>query len=189
MKGEVIAFPTETTYGLGCDSRDAKAVRKIFLLKQRDRSKPLLLVADTVARAMQVVDLEKMTKEQKFVMKDLTRRYWPGALTLVLPARREVGLAAAVRPRWEVAIRVSSSIEVRKLVREIGFPMVATSANISGKVALRSVRAIAREFASSRVKPDRIVDGGVLPRRKASTVVRIEKDGTLTVIRAGAIRI
>lgn len=181
-RGGVVAFPTETTYGLGCDPRNAKAVAKVFRIKGRDRSKALPLVASSSLEVKRVAILDGTATL-------LGRRYWPGPLTLVLPVRRGARLQRPVAPEGEVAIRVSSSPFVRALVRAFGYPLVATSANKSGEPECRSGRSVRRVFQDAKTKPDIIADLGVLQKRKPSTVARVKSDETVHILRKGAIRI
>lgn len=181
-RGGVVAFPTETTYGLGCDPRNVKAVAKIFKIKGRGKNKPLPLVASSSLEVKRVAMLEGAAAS-------LGRRYWPGPLTLVLPVRRGARLQRSVAPKGEVAIRVSSSPFVRALVRAFGFPLVATSANRSGEPECRSGRSVRRVFQDAKTKPDLIADLGVLQKRKPSTVARVKSDETVRILRKGAIRI
>ncbi len=175
-QGGVIAFPTETTYGLGCDPRNARAVGRIFKIKGRDSSNPLLLVAGSWAQVEQVAHL--LANVRRFV-----RAYWPGALTLILPVREEARLVPGVVFNREVSIRYSSSATVRRLTRRFGFPIVATSANVSGQPASRSMD----EVRAAGLEVDFILDEGTLPTRKPSTVVRMHKTGQLEVVRLGAV--
>ncbi len=172
-RGGVIAYPTETTYGLGCDPRNAKAVLRIYAIKGREKKKPLLLVASSIAQVKKVA---------RVVGKNLTlaNRYWPGPLTLVLPAKRG---------KKEIAIRVSSSKLVQSLTEAYGFPIVSTSANKSGEQECRSGRAIVATFQNQKNKPDLVIDVGSLPRRKPSTVARVGEGGDFEVLRHGAIKI
>jgi L-threonylcarbamoyladenylate synthase len=183
-RGGVIAYPTETTYGLGCDPRNAKAVARIYHIKGREKNKPFLLVAADVKQAKRVADFG--TPGQASVLR-ITRKYWPGPLTLVLPAR--CGLAKAIAPRGEVAIRVSSAEFVRAVCRAYGFPIVSTSANRSGEPDARSGLAILKMFSSASLQPDLLLDSGSLPRRKPSTVARISHDGSIEILRRGAVRL
>lgn len=181
-RGEVIAYPTETTYGLGCDPRNAKAVAKIFRIKQRDKKHPVLLVASSSLQAKKVVHLTGM-------MAQLAQKNWPGALTLVLPARPGTRLAPQILLKGNIAVRVSSYPFVQALTKAYGFPIVSTSANISGEPDARSGRAVARTFQNRPAQPDVVIDMGSLPKRKPSTIVEMQKDGTLHVLRQGAVRI
>ncbi len=180
--GGVIAFPTETTYGLGCDPRNAKAVAQVFKIKGRGKNKPLPLAASSLSQVKRVAVLDRASAS-------LGQRCWPGPLTLVLPARRGLRLQRLVAPKGEVAIRVSSSPFVRELVRAYGFPIVATSANKSGEPECRSGRSVVRAFQGAQTKPDLVLDLGALPRRKPSTIARVCPDGKVAVLRRGAVRI
>ncbi|HWQ99498.1 MAG TPA: L-threonylcarbamoyladenylate synthase, partial [Candidatus Methylomirabilis sp.] len=158
-RGGVIAFPTETTYGLGCDPRNTKAVARIFRIKGRPLLKALPLVVSSVLDVKRVAVLAEPAAR-------LARRYWPGPLTLVLPVRRGQRFHHLVAPNNEVAIRVSSSPFVRALVRAYGFPIVATSANRSGQPECRSGRSVVRVFQDAKMKPGIVIDVGPLPRRR-----------------------
>ena len=189
-RGGVIAFPTETTYGLGCDPRNAKAVRRIYAIKGREKGKPLLLVASSMAQASRVGDLRDVPSA-------VTKAHWPGPLTLVVPAKVSAKLAKEIAPKKEVAVRVSSSEIVQALTSSFGFPIVATSANRSGEPDCRSGRAVVRAFedsperspAGSSDTPDLILDLGSLPRRKPSTLARFMKSGQVEVLRQGSVRL
>lgn len=181
-RGGVIAFPTETTYGLGCDPRKTDAVRRIYAIKGREKGKPLLLVASSVAQASRVGDL-------RAVPSSLQKKHWPGPLTLVVPARTAAKLVKEIAPKGEVAVRVSSSEIVQALTTRYGFPIVATSANRSGEPDCRSGRAVSRAFEGSSDKPDLILDMGSLPRRKPSTLARVTSSEEIEVLRQGAVRL
>lgn len=171
--GGVIAFPTETTYGIGCDPRNPKAVARIYRMKGRDPKKPLLLVASSLAQ------VKKVAVVSPDVVK-IANAYWPGALTLVLPKKHG---------RGDVAIRVSSSEVVHALTSAFGYPIVATSANRSGEPECRSGTAIVRVFTGAKDGPDVIVDIGSLPSRLPSTVARVRTDGTMEILRQGSVHV
>ncbi len=177
--GGVIAFPTETVYGLGCDPRNRAAVHRVFRLKGRDPSKPLLLVASSFAQVRSVAVL----KGQALL---LAKRYWPGPLTLALPLKRPSLLVAGVAVKGEVSVRFSSSKTVQALTGRFGFPIVATSANPSGASESHSRKDVVSYFGE---RLDAIVDGGRLPIRKSSTVLRVREDECCEVIREWAIRL
>lgn len=181
-QGGVVAFPTETTYGLGCDPRNAKAVAEIFKMKGRGKNKPLSLVASSSVEVKRAAILDGAAAS-------FGRCHWPGPLTLVLPVRRGARLQRLVAPKGEVAIRVSSSPFVRELVRAFGFPLVATSANKSGEPECRSGRSVRRVFQDAKTKPDLIADLGVLRKRKPSTVARVWKNGKIEILRRGSVKV
>ena len=178
-QGGVIAFPTETTYGIGCDPRDARAVRRIFRLKVRDQGNPLLLVASSFAQAESVAIIDEANR-------DIAKKHWPGPLTLILPVRNDAEIARGAAVAGTVAVRVSSSEIVHRLTHAFGFPIVATSANKSGKSEARSADEV-REIFGERL--DLIIDAGRLPKRRPSTVAKISPDGKVHVIRKGAVRL
>jgi L-threonylcarbamoyladenylate synthase len=175
-QGGVIAYPTETVYGFGCDPRNVKALARIFRIKGREKGKPVLLVASSLAQAKRVAQI-------RGVAATLAKTHWPGPLTLVLPSLEKI------MGRTDVAIRVSSDPLVQELSRQFRFPVVSTSANRSGEPAARSAKAIVQIFGEGKIAPDLVIDAGTLPKREASTIVRIGDDGKMELLRAGAIRL
>lgn len=175
-RGEVIVFPTETLYGLGADALSDAAVGLVFFLKGRDPDNPIpLLVADEQMLTGVVAEVSPSARR-------LMRRFWPGPLTLVLPARS--GLPAPLLNRdGGVGVRISSQRIARQLVQELGRPLTATSANPSGKEPARTVQEAMSYFSG---KIDRFLDGGSLSSRKGSSVVAVTGD-TLQLIREGEI--
>ena len=175
-RGDVIAFPTETFYGLGADALNPAAVDKILSLKGRNPDSPIpLIVAD---RAM----LEEVVREFPAVAQRLADRFWPGPLTLVLPANER--LAAPLLNRdGGVGVRISSHPLARRLSRELGRPITATSANLSGRPPARTI-AEALNYFSDRLTV--YLDGGVLAGRKGSTVIEV-RAGNLRTVREGEI--
>lgn len=174
--GGVVACPTETSYGLACDPRSVKAVKRIFRIKGRDASKALPLIASSVSQVKHVAELSGLAEQ-------LTRLYWPGPFTLVLPKRGK--LAAPVVKDGTIAIRVSSSEVARSLARRVGCPIVATSLNRSGEPAVYDITDVAENI---RNELDAIIDIGKLPQREASTIVRVDND-EVTVLRKGVVKI
>jgi L-threonylcarbamoyladenylate synthase len=175
-RGEIIVFPTETLYGLGADALNLTAVEKIFELKGRDSANPIpLLVAD---RRM----LDTLVAEVSPLAEKLITSFWPGPLTIVLPARKNIpGLL--LNSSGGVGVRISSQPISNKLINQLGRPLTATSANPSGKPGARTVEEAKRYFAG---KIDIFVNGGELPSKTGSTVIEIRKD-SLAIIRAGEI--
>ena len=174
--GEVVAAPTETIYGLFCDPRQQKAVHKVFAMKGRDAKKALPLVAGSSAQVKRLVVWNRVADA-------LAKKHWPGPLTMVLPLRNKARLAYGVAAKKEIAIRVSGSSDVRSLCRAVGFPLVATSANRSGESVARSAKEIEKIFGQTIF----VVDGGHLPKRKPSTILRIKKNSGMELLRSGAL--
>lgn len=183
-KGGVVVFPTETSYGIAADAGNEQAVAKIFAIKGRDAKKSVPLIA--ADRAM-VKRFAALGPE----LDALAKKHWPGALTVVAEARR--GLSKSViRANGTIAIRVSSHPIARALAKRLGRPIVATSANLSGLPACYSVRAFAKQIRRAPPKKSvgfiAIIDVGVLPRRKPSTIVK-EEGGEIVVLRAGSVHV
>jgi L-threonylcarbamoyladenylate synthase len=179
--GGVIALPTETVYGLVCDPRNARAVRRIYAMKGRHESKPLQWIAGTVAQVRKVARIDRANQR-------VIARHWPGPLTLLLPVRRGLQLVPRVSERGCVGIRVSSLALVRDLTKAFGYPIAATSANVSGERPASSGRGVRSAFAQSAC-PDLLMDVGAIPRRRPTTVARVHADGRVDVVRQGSIRL
>jgi len=175
-RGHAIVFPTETLYGLGADALNEAAVEEVFQLKGRDRSNPFpVLVADQEM-------LHTLVAEIPTTAQRLMDRYWPGPLTLVLPGRRNIPKPLC-NPLGGVAVRISSQAIATLLVKGLGRPLTATSANPSGKEPARTLQ-VAKNYFVHRV--DVFVDGGTLTSKSGSTVVEVKED-SVKVIREGEI--
>ncbi len=174
-RGGVVAYPTETFYGLGALARDAGAVARLVRAKGRPEGKPLPLVAADLAAAREVAVLEARAAE-------LAARFWPGPVTLVVPARP--GLPAEITAgTGTVGIRVPGSDVARALARAAGGAIVSTSANPSGSPP----PACARELAADlRDRIDLVLDAGPVPGGLPSTVVTVDESGP-RLVRAGAV--
>jgi L-threonylcarbamoyladenylate synthase len=175
-RGEVIVFPTETLYGLGADALSFSAVEKVFQLKGRDPNNPFpVLVADRAMLDSLVADITPLGEL-------LMTTFWPGPLTLILPARADIP-RPLVNRQGGIGVRLSSHPVATELVQLLGHPLTATSANPSGQPAAHAV-AEAKKYFAERISV--YVDGGELGSPTGSTVAAIEKD-KLKIIRAGEI--
>ena len=175
-RGQVIVFPTETLYGLGADALDADAVEKVFQLKGRDATNPFpVLISD---RTM----LERLVAFVPVLAEKLMRCFWPGPLTLVLPARRDIP-RPLINSTGGIGVRISSQPIATQIVQMLGSPLTATSANPSGQPGARTI-AQARGYFGGKI--DFFVDGGELTSPTASTVAAVTENG-VNIIRAGAI--
>lgn len=183
--GGVIAFPTETTYGLGCDPRNLVALSKIYRMKNRDQSKPLPLVSCSVEQVRKFFDVPP-TAEQ------LISKYWPGPLTILLqPADMSLRRALPVYRDGLAAIRVSSHPFVQLLACAYAFPITATSANMSGDQECRTAEEVQNIFekVDASLQPDLIIDGGELPVSLPSTIVKMSEEGKIEIVRQGVIQV
>ena len=151
--GGVVAFPTETFYGLGVDARNEEAVERIFRIKGRDFNKPVALI---VAEER---DVAPLAEEIPMTAKNLMQRFWPGPLTILFRA------APAVSNRLtggtgKIGIRIPGHPIARLLAAGITGPLTATSANLSGGTDCSTADAVMQALGGL---PDAIIDGG--PRR------------------------
>jgi L-threonylcarbamoyladenylate synthase len=174
--GGVIAFPTETFYGLGVDPFNAKAVERLFLLKGRSFKDPIPIVAGDMEMVERLVETVPPAAEI------LIQRYWPGPLTIVFKARAEVPELLTART-GKIGVRISSSPVVKKLLASLKSPLTSTSANPSGEPpALEPGEVL--EYFEGRL--DLLIDGGRLTAKKPSTVMDVTGE-RLVVLREGAV--
>ena len=163
--GGIIAFPTDTAYGLGVDPFNEAALDRLFLVKGRPETKPILLLVDSVAMAESVSRPSPL-----FYM--VAKEFWPGPLTLIVEAQSHLPMkltagTKAIGLRWPVA---STAGEVVKRFRK---PLTATSANRSGMPSAITADEILSQFDNSL---DALIDGGVLPSRGGSTLLDLTSD-------------
>lgn len=174
--GRVIAYPTETIYGLGANVLDRKAVKRIYDLKSRDYGLPIsILIADL-----------KMLREVAAEVSDralpLMRKFWPGPLTILFPASKAIP-KGLVTNTGKVGIRISSHPVASALVGAFGHPITTTSANLSGFPPSLSVKHVQKYFGE---KLPCIIDGGECEPSRGSTVVDLA-DESMRIIREGSI--
>ncbi len=164
--GGLVAIPTETVYGLGANGLDEAAVAKIFAAKGRPQDNPLILhVADGR-------DMEKFCHSIPESAYKLTEKFWPGPLTLVLPAKDTVPLSTrAGLPT--VAVRCPDNAITREIIRLSGVPVAAPSANISGKPSTTTAQHVLHDHQG---RIDAIVDGGPCRVGVESTIVDLSED-------------
>jgi len=173
--GGLVAFPTDTVYGLAVDPRQDDAVERLYDAKGRDRGMAIPLIAGRIEQALEAARLG--ARERR-----LAEAFWPGPLSIVLPALPTI--AAAVRgPGGTVAVRVPDHAVARGLALALGFPITATSANLSGQPAAASAEAIDPTLAS---RLDAVIDVGAAPGGPPSTIVELTPEGP-RLVRAGAI--
>lgn len=166
-RGGVIVYPTDTVYGLGANACDHNAVEQIFKIKNRPLTKPLPIIA----RNMQWV------KELVFVppkLEEPLSEIWPGATTVILPRKGVIPLIVSANLQ-NIGIRIPDYVLTDKLLGRFGYPLTATSANISGEEATGDINKIIESFHDKIWKPDLILDVGVLPPSQPSTILDLSK--------------
>ncbi|HXI60707.1 MAG TPA: L-threonylcarbamoyladenylate synthase [Polyangia bacterium] len=177
-RGEIVAYPTETFYGLGVNALDELALARLRLLKGRgDKALSVLVGGDSLESMMNA-----LCKSVPPAAKRLMDRYWPGPLTLVLPARR--GLPAPLVANGFIAVRESPHPTARALVAAFGGPITATSANISGGAPATTPEAVEEVFEGRC----RVLHGGPTAGGAPSTIVRV-RGNRLEILRKGVLPI
>jgi len=175
--GGLVAFPTETVYGLGADATNGKAVAAIFAAKGRPSFNPLIVHVKNRAAAEALVEFHPLARK-------LADAFWPGALTLVLQRRSDCPLSLLVSAGLDtVAIRVPAHPVAGDLIAASDKPIAAPSANVSGHVSPTNAQHVADEFGD---RIDVILDGGATPLGLESTVVGFE-DGKPVLLRPGGV--
>lgn len=175
-RGGVIAFPTDTLYGLGAWAFSREGVERTFVIKGRPSSMALPLL---LAEASQLADVAAEVPEVAWT---LVRRFWPGALTLVLRKSPAIpDLVTGGEPT--VAVRIPDHPVARELVRLLGAPITGTSANRTGAPPARTAQQVIEQLGDA---VDLVVDGGECPLGSPSTVVDCTQ-GALRILREGAI--
>ena len=175
--GGLVAFPTETVYGLGADATNGEAVAAIFAAKGRPLFNPLIVHVADLAEARRHVELSPRAQA-------LAEKFWPGPLTLVLPRKKDSPLSLLVSAGLDtVAIRAPSHPAALALLKETGRPVAAPSANRSGQVTATTAAHVAEGLDG---KLDLILDGGTADLGIESTVIGFDGDRPL-LLRPGAI--
>lgn len=176
QRGGVVAFRTDTFYGLGADPMNSRAVRRIHQLKGREAGKPILVL---IAHPN---DLDRFIAERTVLFDLIVERHWPGPLTLVgraqarLPRELTAGTAT-------IGVRLPDDQRLREFVRHCGGALTATSANLSGQPPASTAQAVEDYFAEDI---DLIIDNGKVNATEASTVLDVS--GTQPrLIREGAV--
>ncbi len=176
--GGLVAVPTETVYGLAARADSEAAVRKIFTAKGRPSFNPLIVHVVDVEMAACLGRLDERAER-------LAARFWPGALTMVLPLREDAGIAAPVTAGLPtLALRCPDHPVMRDLLSVCGLPLAAPSANRSGAVSPTTPQHVADSLGD---RVDIILDGGPCRLGLESTIVALREDGTWQVLRPGPI--
>ncbi len=163
LRGGVVAFTTETFYGLAADALNEGALAKIFRIKEREKSKPLLLLVPDRSRVAGLV--QSIPPEAERFME----KFWPGPLTLVFQAGASLS-AMVTGNTGKVGLRVSSNPAAQALVRAVGRPITATSANLSGQPGLCTPAEVLHALGENL---DGLLDGGKTVGGLGSTVLDV----------------
>ena len=179
LAGEPVGIPTETVYGLAADATNAEAVARIYEAKGRPSFNPLIVHVPDLAAALQIGDFSEEALR-------LAGSHWPGPLTLVVPLRKEAGIASIVTAGLpSVGLRVPDHPAMRALLRATGRPLAAPSANASGSISPTKAAHVLRSLGG---RIPLIVDGGSTTRGIESTIVAAT-GGPLRLLRRGPIEV
>lgn len=175
-RGRVVVYPTETFYALGGLPTSKSVITRIFQIKGRDSSKPLPLIAACEE------DIKKAISSWPDAADKLAKTFWPGPLTLLLPASRSLPSELHLRTE-RIAIRVSPHPVTKALAKAIGGLLISTSANISGQTAIADPDNLEPALIS---RIDGLIDAGKLAGQKPSTIVDLS-GRTPKLLRPGSI--
>lgn len=177
-QGQVLGMPTDTFYGLAADPVNLRAVERIYEIKSRSRHKPLSLLVESVDQAA------NLSPDVPQVFHELAEKYWPGPLTIIVKASSRLPLKVTANT-GNVALRVPDAPIPVAIIREIGFPITATSANLFGSAECTTAECV-RDQLGERISM--IVNGGPSKHDVPSTIVDLSGDPTQwQIIREGAI--
>lgn len=176
--GGLVAFPTETVYGLGANALDASAAAKIYLAKGRPSDNPLII------HLARVEDAEKYCFTNEMYYR-LAEAFMPGPITVVLK-KREIIPDTVTGGLDTVAVRVPENPHARALIAAAGVPIAAPSANLSGKPSPTRASHVIEDM-SGRI--DMIIDGGESDIGVESTIVKIAEEGSMTLLRPGGVTV
>ena len=177
--GGVILLPTETVYGIAVDARNKSAVEKIYEIKNRDYSKPLQVMVASLEEAKKIAEFNSKALE-------LAKKYWPGALTIILKLKPDYLANNFNKINETVGIRIPNHPMAIEILRHANFPLAVTSANISGENAHVIYEEAKKNFAG---KLDMFIDGGESEIGISSTVIDITDESNLKIVRKGSIKL
>ncbi len=172
-QGGVIIYPTDTTYGIGCDIFNRKGIKEIFQIKHRDKRKPCSFICNDLA------EISNYAQVSNFAFK-VMKRHLPGAYTFVLDATKIVPDSLSTKQKT-VGVRIPENEICRAIVKELGHPLVTTSANTSGEATPQDPREIDDRMGHL---VDFVIDGGI-SMGDASTVISL-LDDQIEIIRQGS---
>jgi len=169
-RGQVIACPTDTVYGLLADATNVKAVEKVFNIKKRDKKKAISIFVKDIKMAKKYALMDKE-------MEGFLNEIWPGKITVALKRKNKSGLSKNLfGNKKTIGLRIPNSKLINQIMEKFNKPLTGTSANISGKPSTVKVEEIYKYFEDEEIRPDLILNGGNLPWNNPSTVVDFSND-------------
>lgn len=161
----VVAFPSDTCYGLAADATSKRAVKKVFKIKKRPSSKPISIIIQNLKMAKQYAQINQ-TQEQKL------KKYLPGPYTIILPTKMALK-KIFTETNKTISIRIPDSPLTRAFSSILKIPYTATSANLSGQPPAWSAQKVIKIFQNQKTKPDLILDGGQLKQKPLSIIINL----------------
>lgn len=158
--GGVIAYPTESCYGLGCDPKNYKAINKVIRIKCRSKTKGLIVVAGSIQQVRTLVNISSK------IDTTILKQYWPGFYSIVLPTNNQLPTNLTGK-HHKVAVRVTEHNQIQQICNHSKSALVSTSANKSGKQSIKSYRECIRQFGNQVL----VVRGDTLFYKRPSTII------------------
>ncbi len=175
LEAGVFCFPTDTLFALSCDATNSEAINKLFAIKKRPIDKTAPILVSSLDMAQEYVEFSNIELE-------LAKLYWPGALTMVVKAKKNKLSDIAIRDST-IGIRMPNCQYACKIIEDVGRPVIGTSANIAGGPNLLC----AKEISDILNVP--IIETPTIPSGKSSTIIKVKYDGDIEIIRQGALQI
>lgn len=178
---QIIAFPTDTVYGLGVNANSSSAVKKLYELKKRSQDKAFILLLDSIEKVRTYI------ADEKLLDSPIIKNHWPGPLTCVFEIKPEVSIYYAQTPIQTLGIRIPDHTLLLDLLAFLPFPIVSTSANFSQEEPLNEALSIEQTFNHKDKKQQVacIIDGGTIIGTP-STVIQLDSD-SIKVLRKGTV--
>lgn len=178
QQGDVLIYPTDTIYGIGGDATNEDVVEKVYSIKERDRGKPLLVLMNSLAM------VENFVAGISSLGRELTKKYWPGAVTFIFNANENLPPVLTAGTRT-IGIRVPQNKFCIDIITAAGVPIISTSANLSGTTGGEKIKNVIEEFTG---KVNLIVDAGDAVLSTPSTIVDVTGEKP-RIVRSGAVSI
>ena len=169
-KGNLVIIPTDTVYGISADMTNENAINKVYICKQREKNKPLILLVSNKEM------LKKYTKNLTPLEKEIIQKYLPGKLTILLPKNDNVSAKITAGSNL-VAVRMPNNNELIQIIEKVGSPIISTSANISGEKTITNPKEIDKEL----LKYISYVEGAGTINNEPSSIIKIENEKIIII--------
>lgn len=180
LAGGVVAYPTDTAYGLAADALNEEAIGKLFIIKHRVQ-KPLPVIVESIKM---LETIAKVTPKEQALIK----KYWPGALTIIFE-KKDIVPPFITLGLPTIGVRITDNKVAQALVKMCRKPLTSTSANLSGHGNCYTPECVMKMFQAEETLPDLLLDAGELPDVPVSTVVQVTDKGVAKTLRQGPVKI